>query len=53
MAEDHFIAIPTDSPTLNSTQISLVTRTGRQPPIAAFKFMQYIEDYFRNLAPGV
>jgi len=52
LAEGRFIAIPTDSLTLNSTQISLVTRTGRQLPIAAFKFMQYIEDYFRHLAPG-
>ncbi len=51
LSEGRFVTIPTDSATLNSTQISLITRSGRQLPIAAFKFMQYIEDYFRNLAP--
>jgi len=46
-----FIPIPTESNTLNATQISLITRVGRQLPIAAFKFLQYFEVYFRELSP--
>jgi len=51
LAEELFVSIPTDSATLNATQISLITRVGRQLPIAAFKFMQYLENYFRQLNP--
>lgn len=42
------IAIPTSNRVLNGTQTSLITRVGRQLPIAAYRLSMSIESYLKH-----
>jgi DNA-binding transcriptional LysR family regulator len=41
-------AIPTTSPLLNATKISLITRAARQIPMGAYRLMQRIENHLKS-----
>lgn len=51
--EGKLIAIPIDNPVMNSTRISLITRTGRELPNGVYRLMLRIESHLKSLiAPG-
>jgi DNA-binding transcriptional LysR family regulator len=41
-------AISTTNPVLNATQISLITRAGRQIPMSAYRLMQRLENHLKS-----
>lgn len=46
-------AIPTDNPILNATETCLISRIGRQLPIAAHKLSLNVEAYLKNVVKGL
>ena len=49
LGEGKLIAIPIDNPVMNSTRISLITRTGRQVPNGVYRLMLRIEAHLKSL----
>jgi DNA-binding transcriptional LysR family regulator len=53
LGEGKLIAIAIDNPVMNSTRISLITRTGRQLPNGVYRLMLRIEAHLKSLiGPG-
>lgn len=48
LPQGNLVAVDTDSATLRSTHISLITRIGRQLPLGAYRLMQCLENYLRS-----
>jgi DNA-binding transcriptional LysR family regulator len=49
LGEGKLTAIPIDNPVMNSTRISLITRTGRQVPNGVYRLMLRIEAHLKSL----
>ncbi len=49
LSEGKLVAIPIENPVMNSTRISLITRTGRQVPNGVYRLMLRIEAHLKSL----